>query len=248
MNGFAGFTNSRGFFRFHAPASVTAHLSKAMALTTAIAGMMGMIPVEAAVNLISVQHRVWGYAGFSSYDQTGPSPLSRSATEIPNHASSTASDWAINAYASNENAFEAGAQAQNTYRFTPSSREISISLNGVIGVWWRDNAAKMELRNKTTNDPEPIIRYLSPSYTGVDPFIGQPNDRVAYPFTWSATLDLEPEHEYELILHVGAFRGEGGDGSASLNLSIVPEPGVSLLAGIAALLACGRRRRPEASI
>ena len=126
---------------------------KMMAFKAALAVMQAAAPLQAAVTISSVQHRVWGSAGSTTYDQTASSPLTQSVTEGTNQASSTASDWAINAYASNSNAFEAVAYAQNTYIITPSTfpREISIALNGVIGVWWFDNSAKMELKNLTSN-------------------------------------------------------------------------------------------------
>jgi hypothetical protein len=222
--------------------------------------VMQASPVKAAVNMISVERRIWGNAGPATYDETdlwddefpipygGPgfTPLSESATENFNHASSTASDWSINAYASNFIPNEALAYAQNTYVFKPFSREILIFLNGVIGVWWFENAAKMELKNLTTTNP--VSSYYSPSYFYPNnPFPPDENDMQNYPINWDMTVEVDPEHEYELILFVGASNSEGGSGLASLNLTIVPEPSATLLAGVAALFMCGRRHRTKAA-
>jgi hypothetical protein len=232
---------------------MTNYLLKMMAFIAAFAGMQEAVPLQAAVNMISVQHRVWGNAGWpvvNSYDETGPAPLSGNANGISdfgsftddNYASSTASDWSTNAFRDGA-AYDANAYAQNTYVFMPFSREISISLNGVIGVWWFENQAYMRLTNRSTNFL--VSSYHSPSYTGIPPFAGEEDDMVEYPFSWDATVEVNPEDEYELIIFVGARSGEGGDGSASLNLTLVPEPGTTLLAGMAALFICGRRHRPK---
>jgi hypothetical protein len=222
--------------------------TKAIGFVTAFLAIQGAVSLQAAVNMISVEHRVWGDAGDpqilrNTYDETGPAPLSRNATGVSSggaYASSSASDWSLTAYR-NGNAYHANAFAQNTYVFTPFSREISISLSGQIGVWWFENQARMTLTDLNTNSL--VSTYQSPSYTGINPFSGSSNDMTNYPVSWNTALDLDPEHQYRLVLFVGAKRGEGGDGSASLNLTLVPEPAISLLAGMVALLVCGRRRR-----
>jgi hypothetical protein len=85
--------------------------------------------------------------------------------------------------------------------------------------------------------------YRSPSLTGISPFPDDSSDMLDYPFLWESTVEVDPDHEYELILHVGAHRGEGGRGSALLTLTAIPEPANALLGGMAALLICGRRQR-----
>ncbi len=229
---------------------MTTHPLNFMALIAALAGMQAAVPVQAAISMISVQHRVWGDAGEppayrNFYDESGPAPLSRSADGITNtgggnHASSTASAWSINAYRAGD-AFYGNAHAQNTYVFRALSREISISLNGVIGVWWFENHAKMTLTNLGTHTL--VSEYQSPFYTFINPFPIETNDMADYPFNWDTSVEVDPGDEYELIILVGAHRGEGGDGSAWLNLTIIPEPGGTLLSGIAVLVMCLRRHR-----
>ncbi|MCU0777182.1 MAG: hypothetical protein MUF86_05890 [Akkermansiaceae bacterium] len=219
----------------------------------ALAGMFPAAPAFAAVNMISVEHRVWGDAGASggilnTYDETGPAALSGEAFgtgESPFHTeffyvSSSASDWSVNAFRDGD-AFHANAHAQNRYVFKPRSRELSISLSGVIGVWWFENDAQMTLSDLSTDSLVSI--YRSPSLTGISPFPDDSLDMRDYPFQWESTVEVDPDHEYELILHVGAHRGEGGRGSALLTLTAIPEPANALLGGMAALLICGRRQR-----
>lgn len=217
-------------------------------LIAAFVGIQGAIPVWAAVNMISVEHRVWGDAGVSptsnSYDVRGSGPLERNTGTITSnagyyYASSSTGDWAINTYR-NGTDYYANAYAQNTYVFNPFSRELSISLRGLIGVWWFENNAKMTLTDITSDSV--ISIYQSPSYTQINPFTE--SDMYDHPINWHTTVQVNPEHRYELILFGSAHRGEGGDGSASLNLTLAPEPSTTLLAGIAVLLMCSRRQRP----
>jgi hypothetical protein len=222
-----------------------------VAAFAAFAGIQGAVPVQAVVNMISVEHRVWGDAGefpTYSYHEASPVPLSGNISgfstiyvgdPVLNCASSSASDWSVDAYRIG-NASHANAYAQNTYVFKPFARELSISLNGMIGEWWFENTAKMTLTDLSTGSL--ISIFQSPR----DPREVSPPDATIYypyPFSWNATVEVNPEHQYELILFVSAHRGEGGDGSASLTLTPIPEPGTTLLACMAALLVCGRRRR-----
>lgn len=221
---------------------------KIMSFIAVFTSIQGAVPVGAAVNMISTGHRVWGDAGAapttSTYDQAGPTPLSQNVG-TPGfsgyYASSSANDWSVNAYR-NGDSYYANGYAQNTYVFNPFSGELSISLSGVIGVWWFENKAKMTLTNLSTNSL--ISSYYSPSYTGINPFpLGQ-FDMRNYAFNWDTTVAVNPAHQYELIIYTSAHRGEGGDGSASLNLTLAPEPGTAMLTAMAALVMCGRRQRP----
>jgi hypothetical protein len=130
--------------------------------------------------------------------------------------------------------------SQNTYIFKPLSRELSISLNGGIGVWWFENQANMSLTDMVTNTL--VSSYFSPSYTGINPFPGT-YDMRGFSFTYNDTVVVNPEHEYKLTIYTGAHRLEGGDGSASLTLAPLPEPTATLLTVMTLLLMCGRRRR-----
>ena len=113
-------------------------------IIVALAGTQVVVPVRAAVNMISVQHRVWGDAGTTTYDVTSTETLSRnvSGREVnpyshrweSGYASSSASDWSVSSYRSGDANF-AYSRSQNTYIFKPLSRELSISLSGSIGVW-----------------------------------------------------------------------------------------------------------------
>lgn len=219
-----------------------------MLFTAAFVGIQGAVPAWAVVNMISVEHRVWGDAGASptnsTYDVRGSVPLERNTGSITSdtgyyYASSSAGDWTINTYR-NGNESYANAYAQNTYVFKPFSSELSISLRGLIGVWWFENNARMTLTDLGSNSV--ISIYQSPSYTRINPFSG--DDMNDYPINWDTTVQVNPEHQYKLVIFGSAHRGEGGDGSASLNLTLAPEPGTTLLAGIAVLLMCGRRQRP----
>lgn len=225
---------------------------KIMSFIAIFASIQGTVPVEAAVNMISVEHRVWGDAGAapakSTYDQAGPAHLSQNirTTGFPGYyASSSASDWSVNAYRNGDSDY-ANGYAQNTYVFNPFSEELSISLNGVIGVWWFENKAKMTLTNLNTNSL--VSSYYSPSYTRTNPFPSAQNDMRNYAFTWDTTVEVNPAHQYKLIIYTSAHRGEGGDGSASLNLTLAPEPGTTLLTAMAVLVLCGRRQRPVSAI
>ena len=221
---------------------------KILSIITSVAVIQGAEPTQAAVNMISIEHRVWGDAGAapakSTYDQAGPAPLSQNVG-TPGfsgfYASSSANDWSVNAYR-NGDSYYANGHAQNTYVFNPFSGELSISLSGVIGVWWFENNAKMTLTDLNTNSL--ISSYYSPSYTRINPFPPAQFDMRNYAFSWDTTVEVNPAHQYELIIYTSAHRGEGGDGSASLNLALAPEPGTTLLTGMAVLIMCGRRQRP----
>lgn len=228
---------------------------KNFSFLAAFAGLQAAAPIEAAVNMISIEHRVWGDAGASptgsTYDETGTLPLSRNTSAIgaapPGYfyyASSSASDWSVNAFRSGDSNY-ANGYARNTYIFTPFARELTISLAGEIGVWWFHNRAQMTLTDLSSNSL--LIRYQSPSYTGINPFPGQ-DDMQVHSINWEAAVAVDPEHQYELVIEASAHRGEGGDGSASLSLTPfpVPEPGINLLAAITFALACSRRQRPQA--
>jgi hypothetical protein len=224
---------------------------KIMSFFAAFACIQGAVPVRAAVNMISIEHRVWGDAGASpaknTYDEAGPVPLSRNCSSMgffEYYASSSASDWSVNAYRDAYSNY-ANGYAQNTYIFNPFSEELSISLNGVIGVWWFENKAKMTLTNLSTNSL--VSSYYSPSYTGTSPFY-IPFDMRNYAFTWDTTVEVNPAHQYELIIYTSAHREEGGYSSASLNLTLVPETGTTLLTAMAVLVLCGRRQRPISAI
>lgn len=214
-----------------------------------LAAIQGMAPLGAAVTLISVEHRVWGDAGRalpSTYDETAFVPLSRDISSNDPvggsyYASSAASEWSVNAYRAGGADFCNG-YARNTYLFTPLNQQLSISLVGRIGVWWFENDALMTLTDLNTNSV--VSSYQSPSYfQPQSPFSPGDDDMVDYNIDWHTTLAVDPLHEYELMLLVGAHRGEGGSGSASLNLTLAPEPGTVLLAGVAVLITCGRRQR-----
>lgn len=91
-----------------------------------------------------------------------------------------------------------------------------------------------------------ISIYQFPSYFyPQSPFPQDSDDMIDYPINWDATVDVNPGHEYELMIYAGAHRGEGGPGAASLSLTLAPEPGGVLLAGMAAAFACVRRQRPK---
>jgi hypothetical protein len=207
-------------------------------LILALAGTQVVVPVRAAVNMISVEHRVWGNAGTTTYDVTSAEPLSRKVYGRGGYASSSASDWSVSSYMYGAERID--SYSQNTYIFKPLSRELSISLNGGIGVWWFENQANMSLTDMVTNTL--VSSYFSPSYTGINPFPGT-YDMRGFSFTYNDTVVVNPEHEYKLTIYTGARRGEGGDGSASLNLAPLPEPTATLLTGMTLLLMCGRRRR-----
>ena len=219
-------------------------------LILALAGTQVVVPVRAAVNMISVDHRVWGNAGTTTYDVTSAEPLSRnvSAREVNpyshrweyGNASSSASDWSVSSYRYGDANF-AYSRSQNTYIFKPLSRELSISLSGSIGVWWFENQANMSLTDMVTNTL--VSNYFSPSYTRINPFPQGTNDMRDFSFTYNDTVMVNPEHEYKLTIYTAARRGEGGDGSASLYLAPLPEPTATLLTGMTLLLMCGRRRR-----
>ncbi len=221
---------------------------KIMSFIAIFAFIQGAVPVEAAVNMISVEHRVWGDAGVApvrnTYDESSPLALSRNVSAVGPvgyYASSSASDWSVNAYRYGDYNY-ANGHAQNTYLFNPFSQELSISLSGVIGVWWFENRAKMTLTNLSTNSL--VSSYFSPSYTGINPFPPPQFDMRNYAFTWDTTVQVNPTHQYELIIYTSAHRGEGGDGSASINLTLAPEPGTAMLTAMAVLVMCGRRQRP----
>lgn len=212
----------------------------------ALLGMQSVAPLRAAVTLISVEHRVWGDAGQSPtvrYDETGTIPLSRSVSSLTGaryYASSSASDWSVSAGRDGD-AYYGNGFAQNTYVFKPLSRQLSISLGGKIGIWWFENDARMTLTDLNTNSI--VSMYQSPSHSFQNPFPGS-YDMVDFAINWDATVEVNPEHEYRLILFVGAHRGEGGSGSASLDLTLMPEPDTALLVSMGVLLACARRQRP----
>ncbi len=214
-------------------------------LVATLLGIQGAVPLSAAINLISVQHRVWGDAGQSPtsyYDATSSVSLSRSISSLTGgyyYTSSSASKWSVSASRDGDGYYSNGF-AQNSYVFTPLSRQLSILLGGKIGVWWFENDARMTLTDRTTNSL--VSLYQSPSYSFQNPFSGT-NDMVDYQINWNATVEVNPQHTYELILFVRAHRGEGGSGSASLDLTVMPEPRTAMLAGIAVLLTCARRQR-----
>jgi hypothetical protein len=229
--------------------AATIMIVRPLKLTFFIATLLGLqsvVTLRAAVTLISVEHRVWGDAGQSPtlhYDETGSGSLSRNISSLTGtryYASSTASDWSVTANRDGE-AYYGNGFAQTTYVFSPLSRELSILLVGTIGIWWFENDARMRLTDLNTGSI--VSTYQSPSYLPSQNPFPNSNDMVDYAIHWDTTLVVDPRHQYELVLFVGAHRGEGGSGSASLNLTLMPEPGVSLLAGVGVLLACGRRRR-----
>lgn len=248
----SAFTISRGdtYPVCHPPlnpskALTTAFFVRNTFLIVALAGTQVVVPVRAAVNMISVQHRVWGNAGTITYDVTSAEPLSRnvSGREVKwefGNASSSASDWSVSSYRVGD-AYFANSNSQNTYIFKPLSRELSISLSGSIGVWWFENQANMSLTDMVTNTL--VSSYFSPSYTRINPFPQGTNDMRDFSFTYNDTVMVNPEHEYKLTIYTAARRGEGGDGSASLYLAPLPEPTATLLTGMTLLLMCGRRRR-----
>ncbi len=175
-----------------------------------------MVPARAAVNMISVEHRVWGDAGASPvhyYDRSDSFSLSGSMRNddlsgVGYYASSSSGDWSVNAF----------REGDANY-FT------NLSTGSLVSI------------------------YQSPSYFyPQSPFPPFTDNMVDYPIHWNATVDVNPGHDYELIMFVGAHRGEGGHGSASLALTLAPEPGSTLLAGMAVLLACCRRQRPVAGV
>lgn len=216
-------------------------------------GIQGVVPLWAAVSLISVEHRVWGDAGRSPtkyYDESDSVSLSRNIsnsdpTGSGYYASSSATDWSVTAYRRGD-AYYSNGFAQNTYVFRSIFRQLSISLGGEIGVWWFENDAMMLLTNLSTGAI--VSTYKSPSYFYPKNPFPNTNDMVDYAINWNTTLEVNPEHVYELILFVGAHRGEGGSGSATLDLTLAPEPDTSLLAAVAVLLTCARRRRPATSL
>lgn len=239
------------------PGFLTLRPLKIFSFLAAIAGIQTAVPTEAAVNMISVEHRVWGDAGASptwnTYDEAGPVPLFGNISGfsyIPgttiNYASSSASDWSVNADREGD-ANYANSYARNTYIFEPYSRELSISLSGQIGIWWFENHAEMTLTDLSSNPQAIICHYQSPSLTGINPFPGQ-DDMQVHSIIWEATVAVDPEHQYELVIEASAHRGEGGDGLAFLSLSPfpAPEPGINLLAAVTLALACSRRKRPQA--
>ncbi len=231
---------------------MTTPLLKIMSLIAAFATIQGAATVRAAVNMISIEHRVWGDAGESpanyTYDETSTAPLSRDSSSsgyADYYASSTASDWSVNAYR-NGSSNHANGYARNTYVFNPLSEQLTISLGGVIGTWWFENNATMTLTDLSTNSL--VSSYYSASYSGISPFPTY-DDSGNDVFSWQTTVEVEPAHQYALIIQVSAHRGEGGDGSASLDLALAPEPGTTLLASMAVLFMCVRRKRdlsPEA--
>jgi hypothetical protein len=245
----------RDWTTFHSPAhgrTATIRIIRPLKLMCFIAtllGIQGAVPLGAAVSLISVEHRVWGDAGQSptnSYDETGSGSLSRnvsntSLTGVGYYASSSAADWSVEAYRAGD-AFYCNGFAQNTYVFSPLGRQLTISLGGNIGIWWFENDARMRLTDLSTDSI--VSTYQSPSYFSPQSPFPSGDDMVNYAINWNETLEVNPEHQYELILFVGAHRGEGGPGSAALNLTLAPEPGTSLLVGMAVLLTCARRQRP----
>jgi len=222
---------------------------KIVCFIATLLGIQGAVPLWAAVNLISVEHRVWGDAGQSPtnyYDETGSVSLTRNISNVSPtgagyYASSSASDWSVNASRAGD-AFYCNGYAQNTYVFTPLGRQLSITLGGGVSNWWFDNDAMMRLTNLSTGSI--VSTYQSPSYFYPQSPFPNTDDMVDYAINWDATVEVDPGHEYELILFVGAHRGEGGSSSAALNLTLAPEPGTTLLAGVAVLLACARRQRP----
>ncbi|MGL5019543.1 MAG: hypothetical protein ACRDBP_15520, partial [Luteolibacter sp.] len=215
------------------------HPKKLASSLVALAIAQAAVPAQAAVSMLSVTHRVWGDAGtFATkaiYDQTAAVPVTQSITgrtsppsfgSFLNQASSSAGAWSVSAYR-NGDADYANAHAQNTYLFQPLYQNLSISLGGVIGAWWFENKAQMTLTDLTTNLV--VSSYRSPAYTRISPFADFFDMRDA-PVSWTAAVAVDPGHQYELVLYSSAHRGEGGSGSASLNLTLVPEPSAPLLA------------------
>jgi hypothetical protein len=225
---------------------------KLASLLAALLSTQAAIPTQAAVSMLSVTHRVWGDAGTfatkATYDQTGAVPVAQSITgrtsppsfgSFLNQANSSASDWSVSAYR-NGDADYANAHAQNTYLFQPLYQDLSITLSGVIGAWWFENKAQMTLTDLTTNLV--VSSYRSPAYTRISPFSDFFDMRSA-PISWNAAVVVDPSRQYELVLYSSAHRGEGGSGSASLNLTLVPEPGAPLLFAITIVGLGARRRR-----
>lgn len=251
------FKISRGYMHpvFHPPLNPSKELTTAFFvrityLLVALTITQAVVPVRAAVNMISAEHRVWGNAGTTTYDVTSAEPLSRNVSGFQSgsgyygyqsgYASSSASDWSVSSYRSGDANF-AYSRSQNTYIFKPLSRELSISLGASIGVWWFENQANMSLTDMVTNTL--ISSYFSPSYTHINPFPQGTNDMRDFSFTYNDTVVVNLEHEYKLTIYTAARRGEGGDGLASLNLAPLPEPTATLLTCMTILLMCGRRRR-----
>ncbi len=225
---------------------------KSLDLIAILLAVQGAAPLGAAIHLISIEHRVWGDAGKSPssfYDETSSGALSRNilsidATGAEYFASSSANDWSVAAYRRGD-AYYCNAYARNTYVFTPDSRELSISLVGQIGIWWFENDAQMTLTDLTTDSI--VSLYQSPSYFFPQNPFPDSDAMRDYAIRWDSTVAVNPAHQYELILFVGAHRSEGGTGSASLELSIIPEADTTLLTGAAVLITCVRRRRRDLS-
>lgn len=181
---------------------------KLMCFIATLLGIQAAVPLGAAINLISVEHRVWGDAGQSptnSYDVTGSVSMSRNvSSNSPSgagyYASSAAGDWSVDVYRAGS-AYYCNGFAKNTYVFVPMGRQLSITLGGNIGIWWFENDARMRLTDLSTGSI--VSTYQSPSYFSPQSPFPDTNDMVDYPINWNAKVEVDPGHEYELILFVG---------------------------------------------
>lgn len=201
------------------------------------------------IQLIQEIHTVRGDAGdpvANTYLISDSTTVTGSASGIGidgflGTATSTAGPRGLSAFRIGD-AGSANAYAQSEYRFIPDYHRLVLDVSGTIGEWAFENLARVSLTDATTGIL--VDNFVSPhELDELDPTtIG------GFAFSFQRDLAVDPMHVYELIGFVEAHRGEGGTGSAEMNIAFysIPAPPAIFLCGFgtAVILRLRRRRMP----
>lgn len=205
--------------------------------------------VEAApsnIQLIQQTHTVWGNAGYpiaNTYFRSDSATVTGSASGIGvsgflGTATSTAGPDGLSAFRIGDGG-SANAYAQSEYRFVPDYSRLVLDVSGAIGEWAFENLARVSLTDVTAGVL--VDSYVSPHE--LDELDSMTIEGFAFSFQHNLVVD--PTHVYELIGFVEAHRGEGGTGSAEMNLVFysIPAPPAIFLCGFGTAVILRLRRR-----